>query len=361
MKKLDIYIIKKYLGTFFFTALIFSLITIIVDFSEKVDEFIEESVTIKEIVFDHYFNYIPHINLLLWPLFALIAVIFFTSRLAYNSEIISIFNAGVSYKRFMMPFLAGAGIISVIHLAGSHIYIPKGNKVRVAFYNKYISSNSDKGKKTNIHFFIDDASKVYINNYRKRDSTAFGFRIERYNGQHLDYILKAKRLEWKGLPSEWRIKDYEIRTFRGMEETYISGKNKHIDTTLNVLPKDFEMYKNEKEKMTTAEIKAHIANERRKGKGNTKIFEVEIFRRTADTFSLIILTILGMSVASRKVRGGMGLHLAIGAGLGAMFILLSKFSITFATNHNLPPMAAVWLPNIIFLFVGLFLVNRAQK
>lgn len=361
MKKIDQYIIKKYLSTFFFTVLIITMIAIIIDISQQIEKFIENEASLDKIIFDYYLNYIPFINGLLFPLHALIAVIFFTSRLAYNSEIISIFGAGVSFKRLLYPYMIAASFIAGLHLLGNHWIIPSGNRTMVEFKNQYMKKNTDKGKTTNIHFFIEPNTKIYIKYYKKSDTTAREFRLEKFEGDELVYLLKSREAEWKGEPNKWKIKNYEIRKFDGEEEEIILGKGKSIDTTLNLHPTDFVRHVNEKERMSTAEIQKFVNVERMRGLENTKMFEIEIHRRTADAFTIIILTLIGVAVAARKVRGGMGLHLALGAGIGAIYIVLSKFSITFSTNHSLPPLIGVWLPNLIFFCVALYLLSRAQK
>lgn len=361
LKKLDAYIIKKYLATFFFTVLIFTMISVVIDFSDKVEDFIEEPVTIRQILVEYYLNYIPHINSLLWPLYALISVIFFTSRMAFNSEIISILNAGVSFGRLMRPYLIAATVIAGIHFIGNHFVIPIGNKTRLDFEHTYIWKHSDEGKTNNVHLFTSPTEKVYIKSYRKRDTLARDFRIETFEGEKLVSLIKAQTAEWIGPPNKWRLRNYEIRTFNGLRETIDIGMNKQLDTTVNITPADFVRYANQKEMMPTSELMECIDIERQRGIGNTKVYEIEMHRRSAEPFTIFILTIIGMAVASRKVRGGMGLHLAIGVALGAIYIFMSKFSITFATNDNLSALLGVWIPNIIFSFIAAILVLKAQK
>ena len=361
LKKLDWYIIKKYLSTFFFTALIISLISIIIDFSDKVEDFIEEPVTVMQIIQEYYLNFLPYINSLLWPLYALIAVVFFTSRMAFNSEIISILNAGISFRRLMVPYLAAASVVAGLHLVGNHIVIPESNKVRLDFEHTYIWKHDDKGKKNDVHLFISPGTKVYIRYYKKMQNIARDFKIEKIENNKLVYFLKANTAKWIEPPNKWRLSDYEIRTFDGLKETIELGMGKHIDTTLNLTPDDFVSFLNQKEMMNTRELRKFINVSRERGLGNTKTYEVEIHRRTAEPFTIFILTIIGLAVAARKVRGGMGLHLAIGITIGAIYIFLSKFSITFATNESLPPLLGVWVPNILFSLVAIFLVSKAQK
>lgn len=361
LKQLDKYIIKKYLLTFLFTLLLFTVISCVIDFSDKVEDFIEEPVTKMQIIQEYYLNYIPYINGLLTPLYALIAVIFFTSRLAYNSEIISILNAGVSFRRLLVPYLVAASIIAGFHMLANHYVIPKGNKERLDFEHTYIWKYSDKGKTNDVHLFLAPNEKVYIKYYRKRDTTARDFRIEKFEENKLVYTLKAQRAKWLSEPNNWRLIDYEIRTFDGRKEEIVFGKGETLDTAINITPQDFVRYANQKEMMDTPELQEFIDIEKSRGVGNTKVFEVEKHRRTAEPFTIIILTLIGVSVAARKVRGGMGLHLALGVAVGACYIFLSKFSITFATNESLSPLLGVWIPNIIFTTIAIILVAKAQK
>lgn len=361
LKTIDFYIIKKYLQTFLFTVLIFTMISIVIDFSDKVNDFIEEPVTKQQILIDYYLNFVLYINGLLFPLYALIAVIFFTSRLAYNSEIISILNAGVSFRRLMVPYLVAGGLITGFHIFANHYLIPIGNKNRLNFEHKYIWKYSDEGKTNDVHLFIAPETKVYIKYYRKKDTTGTDFRIEKIKDNKLVYLMKAKRAEWIGEPNQWRLRNYEIRTFDKTNESLLVGSGKQIDTTLNLRPEDFVRYQNHKEMMNTPDLQAFIDSERRRGIGNTKSYEIEKHRRSSEPVTILILTIIGMTVASRKVRGGMGLHLAIGVALGATFVFLSRFATVFATNENLTPIAGVWLPNIIFSVIALILISKAQK
>ena len=361
LKKLDWYIIKKFLSTFFFTVLMITLISIIIDFSDKVEDFIEEPVSMKQILVDYYLNWVLWINGLLFPLGVLIAVVFFTSRMAFNSEIISIFNAGISFRRLMVPYLVAGGFLAALHFIGNHYVIPKANETHWNFQHTYIYKHSDKGKDSNIHLFVGPSQKVYVDRYYKRDTSAKNIRIETIEDNKLTYLFKAGTAKWNGPPNKWKFINYEIRTFNDKKESILIAEGEELDTTLNLTSQDFIYYDEDKEMMTSPQLLEFMAIQRRKGKGNIKKYETELQRRSAEPFTIIILTIIGLAVAARKVRGGMGLHLAIGVGIGAIYIFLSKFSITFATNESLPPMLGVWIPNIIFTFVAIYLVAKAQK
>lgn len=361
--KLDWYIIRKFMSTFFFTVLIFTLITVIIDFSEKVEKFVEEDITQREILLVYYPGFIVNIYGLLFPLFTLIAVIFFTSRLANNSEIISIFNAGVSFNRLMRPYWVGAGFIAFLHLLGNHYFIPLGNESRLDIEYTYITKgrDADQGKTQHVHMFLAPDTKVYVAAYRKRDSTARDMRIEQYKDNKLVSMLKASKAEWHNDTKSWRLQNYEVRTFDGMKEKLILGPGKELDTVINLSPADFVDFKEQQSMMTTGELLHFLRGQRIRGAGNTLKYEAELQRRTAEPFTVLILAMIGLAVASRKVRGGMGIHLAVGIFLGAIFLLLSRFAIVFAAGQALPVVISIWLPNLLFSAMAVYLIARAQK
>lgn len=365
LKKLDIYIIKKYLGTFFFTAFLFTLISMVVDFSEKTEKFVEASHTysIWYIFRTYHLNWIPFINGILWPLFSLIAVIFFTSRIAYNSEIISILNAGVSFRRILRPYLLAACILTSLLLLMNHYWIPMSNAPRLEFERKFIRASSDiKKTGTNMHFFISPDTKIYLRSYSSTDSTGYSFRLERFAGIQLVYMLKSQFIDWnRTTHNSWKIKDYEIHRYQDSVESVEVHMNEQIDTVLNMLPSDFEFYEKQKDLMTTPVLQALVHKEESRGLNPVKGYLIEIYRRTADPFTILILTIIGVSIAARKVRGGMGLHLALGIGIGAIFVFISKFSIVFSREPSIPTLLGIWLPNITFGIVAYILFRRAQE
>ena len=357
---LDKYIIGKYLSTFGFIILIFTLISCVIDYSEKADAFSKPGVTKHEIFIDYFMHFIPHIAVLLFPLYALIAVIFFTSRMAYNSEVISMLNAGISFGRFLRPYLMASGMVALVHLVFIHYIVPSGNKERLRIEHKYVATNQDKGKTDNVHMFIDPETEIYIQRYNKSDTSARDFRIIKYKGKEMVGFLKAGTAKWGGYPNKWKLQNCERHTFDGLTET-IQTNILVIDTTVNVHPEDFVEFTNQNEMLTTAELQKRIIVQQERGVGNTRIYQIEKHRRTSEPFSIIILTIIGAALAARKVRGGMGLHLALGIGLGALFIFLSKFSATFALQPGVPPVVGVWIPNLVFGCVAVYLVSRAQK
>jgi len=357
MKKLDRYIIRKYLSTFLFTCLLFSAVAIAIDFSEKLDDYREPGW--QEVIFDYYLNFIPFINWQLFPIYTLITVIFFTGRLANNSEIIAILNAGVSFRRLAVPYLLCATLIASIHYLGNHRWVPDANKTRVAFENTYVWKNNFESRTTNIHRFTDIDEKIYIQRFNVADSTARHFSVERFNNQDLIYRLVASSARWDAKEQKWQLNNITERTWNGMEETISNERSMLVD--LRIGPGDIIRRDNLRETMTTRELLDFIEQEERRGAGNLEGFWVERYRRTSDAFMVYILTLIGLSISSRKVRGGMGMHLAIGFALGGLYVFISRFSHVFATFGGLDPAIGVWMPNILFMGVVVALMIKAQK
>lgn len=270
-------------------------------------------------------------------------------------------NAGMSYTRFLRPYLIAALFLSGIYLLGNHVFFPRGNKTMMAFENKYIFPGNYKVKSSNIHLFIGPESKVYIDNYLSNDSSGTGFRLEQYQDLQLTFLLRAKSFEYLPENQKWRLHDYETRYWEDGKEYYISGIGASLDTAIALYPSDFVYYTNDKEMMTSKELLEYIQYEQERGIGFSRKMRSEYHRRWAEPFTIVILTVIGASVASRKQRGGMGLNLAIGAVIGAVFVLMSKFALTFSTNLHMNPMIAMWLPNILFSGLAIYMVSRAQQ
>jgi lipopolysaccharide export system permease protein len=361
IRKLDIFIIRKYLSTFVFTALIFTMIAVVIDFSEKLEKFIEEPTTLHEIIFQYYLAFIPQINWLLWPLFALISVIFFTSRMAANSEVLSILNAGISYNRFLRPYLLAALIIGLIHMVGNHFFIPMLNKNKIEFEAKYINKEDNSRQNNNVHIMLSPDQKVFVRYFSRIDSTAKDMRIETFNQDKLTEIFVAKEARYIGKTKEWEMKNITIHSFQGQHETITIDPVKAVKKKLNLTPNDFYTITNYKQTLTTPALYSFIRKEDARGTGYPLEYIIELHRRTADSATIIILTIMAVSVSSRKVRGGVGLHLAFGVAMGALFMVMSKFSVTFAQSNIVPPIIGVWIPNLVFFAFSLWLMSKAQK
>lgn len=357
---LDRYVIRKYLSTFFFAVLIFSMISMAIDFSDKVRSFIESPCTLKNILVDYYPGFVLHMTGLLMPMYTLIAVVFFTSRLAFNSEILSILNAGVGFGRLLRPYLIAASIIALLHLLMGHYLIPKMNQKRLWFERSFVWTDKQQILSGNIHFMVAPDTKAYIRGYDHKAQRISTLRLQKMNGHELESILEAENVVWKEELQKWRFPTYNIRQFNGLKESY-QRYTTSIDTSINLAPQDFVFYHNQNEEMVSSTLVEAIDRDRVRGLSNSKIYSIELYRRTADAFTNLILTVIGLAVAGRKVRGGMGLHLAIAIGIGAVFILIQKFAISFATSGNVPILLGMWLPNLFFGLIAFYLVTKAQK
>ena len=362
MKILDKYIIKKFLGTFFYTVIIFTVVSIVINVSERIGYFIQKDLGAKEVLLDYYLHFIPWINGLLWPLFALVSVIFFTSRMARDSEIISMLNAGMDFKRVLQPMIISAFFIAGLLWVGNNYIIPISTKKKVEFESKYFKRTNQKVLTHNLHWFISEQEKIYCRHYRSKDTTVQTFRLERYDDfGELQAIFKAKSLKFKSSPSTWIAEDYELKEFINDKEFITRKSRSTLDTVIALFPEDFVTHTKQMEMMLTSDLKDLIRTEKDRGLGNTKKYEIELHRRSSDPFSVIILTLIGGCLASRKIRGGLGFHLAAGIGLGAVFVVLSKFTVTFASNLSLPPILGCWLPNILFGVVCYYLYKWAAS
>ena len=361
LKKLDLYLLKKYLLTFFFACLLFSLVGLVIDVSQRLENLMKTGQPIEKIILEYILPFIPWINGLLWPLFVLLSVIFFTSRLARDTEFIAMLSAGISLRRLFVPYMIGAIVITTLHLFSNHYLIPVSNDLRYEFEYTYIRPDRVEGRNQDVHFFLNPDQKIYIRFYSRMDTTCRDIRIESFgkNGE-LEEVLKGRTMRLIEPPNTWRINDYEIRRL-GENRGYETFYGQHMDTLLNLLPDDFTTYAKENQMMTSPQLIAHMDREDSKGVGASRSHLTEYYRRTAEPFSILILTLMGFSLASRKVRGGVGIHLALGVVLGAVFVLFSKFSTAIAIGPHINPILAMWLPNLFFGAIALFLFAKAQR
>lgn len=358
---LDKYIIGKFLRTFFFTVLIFSMVSVIIDWSGNVERFISSDITRNEIVFGYFPSFLLFILGLIWPMLSLIAVIFFTGRMASNSEVISILNAGVSFRRFLRPYMLTASLLTIVYIFGIHFFVPMANEYRQELERVYFNRNKDEGQTRDIHLFVAPDTKIYINFYRKRDSTARDFRLETFQDHQLVAVTKARHAQYIAEREVWELHNYEIRTFHDGQETYTNGIGAKLDTSIQLRPDDFVEYKEQQATMTSPALLSHIQKQKSRGAGNVRRYQIEWIRRLADPFTVFILTLIGVSVAARKVRGGVGIQLAGGMFMGALFVFISRFSATFSLGSSISPWLGMWMPNIVFFLVALYFIRTAQK
>lgn len=359
MKIIDWYIIKKFLGTFIYAITLLIVIVIVFDVSENIDSFIKNKAPFMAIVVDYYINFIPYfINLFIY-LFTFISVIFFTSKLAGDTEIIAILSSGVSFKRLLLPYLMASIFLAIISFYLGNFLIPKTNEVRRVFKNTYMEKLT-KDNETNIHIQIQPNTFVYVDRFNSDESLGFKFSLEKLDGQKLVYKLMADNIKWDTVKNKWHIKNYYIRTIDSLGQQHISmGDEK--DTTINLKTTDLYKIKERFEEMNYYELNAFITREKQKGSIVYKKYEIEKHKRMAGPVAIIILTFIGVALSSRKVRGGIGLHLGIGIALTFSYIMFMQFSTVFATYGNLSPIWAAWIPNIIYMFIGIFLIQKAPK
>lgn len=358
MKKIDIYIIRKFLGTFFYAISLLIIIVIIFDVSENIDEFIEKKAPLHAIIFDYYLNFIPYFVNLFSYLFTFISVIFFTSKMAANSEIVAILSSGISYYRMLRPYFISAIFLAIMSFYLSNFLIPKTNQKRRLFKDRYIE-NLEKDKDQNIHFQINPGTFAYVESFNMKNKTGYKFSLERFKDNKMIYKLSGERITWDSTESRWTIDAYTIRRINGLHE--IISKGASMDTTLNLKPTDLYIQKENYEEMNFTELRQYIAKEKLKGSDDVVFYEVEKNTRIASPFATLVLTLIGVSLSSRKIRGGIGMHLGLGILITFSFILFMRISTVFATYGNLSPTLAAWIPNILFGALGLYLLKTAPK
>lgn len=359
IKQLDWYIIKKFLGTYLFAIALIISIAVVFDFNERMDKFMEHEAPWTAIVFDYYLNFIPYFANLFSPLFVFIAVIFFTAKLAENSEIIAMFSAGMSFKRMMRPYMISAGVIAVSTFLLSSYVIPRGSVTRLDFEDKYIKKKKQTSVR-NVQLEVENGVIAYIDNYQDYNKTGNRFSLDKFEDKKLVSHLTARTITYDTTAvNKWIIRDYMIRKLDGLKENIIRGNQ--IDSIISMEPADFLIMKNQQEMLTSPQLSKYIDKQKKRGFANIKEFEIEYHKRVAMSFASFILTIIGVSLSSKKSKGGMGLHLGIGLGLSFSYILFQTITATFAVNGNVLPFIAVWIPNVVYSFIALFLYRTAPK
>lgn len=355
LKKIDIYIIKKFLGTYFFAIALIISIAVVFDINEKLDSFL--NAPLKAIVVDYYLNFIPYFANLFSPLFTFIAVIFFTSKLADNSEIIAMLSSGISFRRLMIPYMISAAIIAGVTFYLNSYVIPPANVTRIEFQNKYVK-NKKVDYASNIQLQVEPGVIAYMSRYDNNTKTGYRFSLEKFEGKILKSRLTAQTVTYDSA-YHWIIKDYMIRNFNGMQEELTRGSR--LDSIITIEPSDFLISRYDSELMTTSALKTYIDRQKKRGVANIKDFEIEYEKRFAMTAASFILTVIGMSLSSRKVKGGMGVNIGIGLLLSFSYILFSTVSSTFAVSGATSPRVAVWLPNIVYSIIAVYLYRKAPK
>ncbi len=365
MGKLDWYILKKFLVTFFFCMMLFMVVAVAVDSSEKTDDFVKTGLSTSQIIKQYYFGFVPYIWGLLFPLFVFIAVIFFTSKMATRSEIIAILASGTSYHRMLRPYLAGGLFLGLILFFGNRYLIPKANAIRSAFQANYIDKNDptkiDQTRSCRDCYYlrIDSNTFIGLRNYDTASRTANRFFMDKVRNNEVYYNLRSNTITWNQKKNQWILVNAIERQVDSMGE-----RTRKIDTMpLNISLRPAELRKDDylKDKLTTPELAAFIRREEVRGTEGLSAYQVERYRRTATPAAVVLLTFIGVVIASRKTRGGSGMHLAIGIVTAALFIMSDRFSTVFATKSDFPPLLAAWLPNIVFSIVAYWMYRRTPK
>ena len=353
---IDKYIIRKFLGTYLFAIALLLAIVVMFDVNEKFDSFLKAP--LKETIVDYFINFLPYFANQFSPLFVFIAVIFFTTKLAGNNEIIAMLSSGVSFKRLLRPYLFSALVIAVFTwLLGAYI-IPPANVKRIEYTNTYVKNKRvDTG--SNIMLMVAPGEIAYMGSYNNITKNGSRFSLESFDeDKHLVSRLTARTIKWDTLYS-WRVFDYVIRDFKDGRE-FIS-KGRQLDTIIPFEPRDFLIANDDHEKMTTPALTDYIVRQRNRGMANIKSFEVEYHRRYAMCAAAFILTVIGMSLSSRKVKGGMGLNIGIGLALSFSYILFMAITQSFAFSGMTSPLVAMWIPNVIYAVVAVVLYKQAEQ
>ena len=359
MRKLDAYIFKKYLGTFFFAISMLVLVVIIFDLSENIDSFLKHNAPWQRVVVDYYIMSIPYYINLFIHLFAFIAVVFFTSKMAARTEIVAILSSGISFRRFLYPYMLAAVSIAIMSLYFGNFLIPKTNEIRRKFKDEYMEKLVQSAGR-NVHVQIGKNEFVYVETYNIAKSHGYKFSWEKYQGNELRYKVMADMIYHDtATTNHWKIDPYAIRNINGAEENLLKGRN--LDTVLNLTPNDLYRTKEDFEEMDYFELRDQIQSMKDKGSEGVKAYQVEMHTRMSAPAAVIILTLIGAALSSRKVRGGIGMHLGIGISIAFAYILFMQVSKSFAISGSLSPFLAAWIPNFIFCVLGVYLLIKAPK
>lgn len=361
IRRIDWYIIKKFIGTYIYSIALIIAIAIVFDFNENLSKFTEYHAPARAIIFDYYANFIPYYSNLFSPLFVFIAVIFFTSKLAGNSEIIAMLASGFSFKRLMRPYMLSCVLIASLSYYLSASVIPHGTVIRHNFESLYRNSRKQTAA-DNVQLQVAKGVIAYIQHYDDKTKHGYGFSLDKFENKKLVSHMTAMEIQYDTIADSkyhWNVTGWKIRQLRGLREHITSGAA--LDTLIQMEPTDLVYSKGQQETFTSAELKDYISKQVDRGSGNVVQYQVEYHKRIASSFASFILTIIGMSLSARKRKGGMGLYLGLGLALSSLYILLQTVSATFAINANAPPILAAWIPNIIFAMVAYFCYRKAPN
>ena len=332
-------------------------IAVVFDLTEKMDDFFENQAPLREIIFDYYLNFIPYYMNMFSPLFIFISVIFFTSKIAGNSEIIAILASGVSYHRLMLPYFLSALLLFVMSFVLTGYVIPPASREMLTFQDKYVQRFTRETAR-NVQMEVEPGTILYIENFQKRTNTGYRASLDHFEGKRLTMRITADRIQYDSA-YHWSFSKYVRRDFDEMHEVLTRGAR--MDTIIPVLPKELFYTAEDAQMMTNPELKEYINKQRSRGAGNVQAFETEWWKRWASPIGAFIMTLLGVTLSSKKVRGGMGKNLGVGVALSALYILFSTVSTTFSVTGVMSPFMSVWIPNFVFLTIGVFLYVRVSR
>lgn len=354
---IDRYIIGKYLGTFAFTMAIFSMITVVFDISERLDNFLKNNAPLNDIIFRYYAGFVPFYLNMLSPLINFLAVIFFTAKMANQTEIVPILSGKASFRRFLRPFFVSSTVVFIVAFFANVFLIPYTNRLKNSFENQYF--NDTDPTRSEVHIQLDDRTFAYLVRYDETTHTGYDFILEKFDGNKMREKLTAGRILYDSVTHHWNIPEYEVRYVNGLDEKLMHGQSK--DTVLDMRPTDFVVRDNVYSAISTAALYKDIAKEKKRGTGVLIDMQYELYKRFIYPLSTFVLTLIGVSISSRKVRGGIGLPLGIGIFLCFAYIVVDKFAFVFSVKGHVSPMLTVLLSNTLFGSLGLYLLRKAPK
>ena len=361
IRRLDAYIIRKFLVTFFMSILFLAAITIIFDVSEKIDDFVKNNVSVHSIIFDYYVNFLPYFINKYAPMFVFLTVIFFTSKMTQDTEVVAILSSGISYHRLMVPYLVSSTLIAIISLVMSMWIIPHANEKRVDFemkYNSFMKVQVKQGR--NMHYKLENDHFVFFESFSAYNNTAYNFTLEDLSTGRLSSKLQAESAQYDTVTGVWKLRNYIIRDYdEGLQDHIRTGRQ--LDTVISLTRDDFFINRFTIEKLNERDLRQLIRTQIRRGDASVNRAQIEMNNRYAMPVSVLILTIIGVSLCTKKKRGGMGLNLAAGTALGFSYILFMQFSEMFVVTDTLPARVAIWMPNILYALIAAFLYIKSPK
>lgn len=359
LQRLDWYIIRKFLVTFFVALALLSLIIVIFDISEKIEDFVSKEAPLKAIIFDYYVNFVPYFLNMYSPMFVFLTVIFFTSKMTQDSEVVAMLSSGISFHRIVVPYLLSALFIAVLSLNLGMWVLPHANATRVQFelkYNKFRKMHMGH----DMHYKLENDHFVYIESFSAYNNTAYNFTLEDLSGGRLRSKITAESAQYDTVNGVWKLRNWFIRDYdEGLTDHIRSGRQ--MDTVLSLTRDDFFRNRFTTQELNQRELEELIETQKMRGDASVNMTQIEKHNRFTLPFSTIILTIIGVSLCTRKRRGGMGWNLAAGTALSFSYILFMQFSEMFVITDTLPAYIAIWLPNYIYAIIAVILYIRASK